>query len=128
MKIICLIENTAADEKLFFEEGLSLFVEFNDRNYIIDTGLTGKAVDNARRMRLPIDEVDSVIITHNHAAHIGGIDSIMRLNPKAEIFLRAGAQNEVFKKNGLFKSPVGTRRGHQIPLQMVVSYHMVAGN
>ncbi len=107
LKIICLIENTAADEKLFFEEGLSLFVEFNGRNYIIDTGLTGKAVDNARRMRLPIDEIDGVIITHNHAAHIGGIDAIMRLNPKAEVFLRAGAQNEVFKKNGLFKSPVG---------------------
>ena len=48
-KIICLIENTAVNEKLFFEDGMSLFVEYEGRNYLIDTGLTGKAVDNAKR-------------------------------------------------------------------------------
>lgn len=107
MKIICLIENTTVNEKLSFEDGLSLFVEYGGRNYLIDTGLTGKAVDNARRMRLPIDNIDAVVITHNHHAHIGGIDAVMRLNPKAKIYLRAGAQREVFRKSGFFKSPAG---------------------
>ncbi len=107
MKIVCLIENTAVDEKLFYEDGLSLFVEYGGKNYLIDTGLTGKAVDNAKRMRLPIDQIDAVVLTHNHHAHIGGIETVMRLNPDAKIYLRAGAQNEVFRKNGLFKSPAG---------------------
>lgn len=111
MKIVCLIENTAVDEKLFYEDGLSLFVEFGGKNYLIDTGLTGKAVDNAKRMRLPIDEIDAVVITHNHHAHIGGIEAVMRLNPDAKIYLRAGAQNEVFRKNGLFKAPAGMGKG-----------------
>ena len=62
MKIISLIENTAVDDNLFFEDGMSLFVEYNDKKYLIDTGLTGKAVDNARRMRLPIDEISGVIL------------------------------------------------------------------
>lgn len=107
MKIICLIENTANDENLFCEDGFSLFVEYNGKNYLIDTGLAGKAVDNARRMHLPINSIDAVVLTHNHLAHTGGIDAVMRLNPKARIFLRAGARAEVYKKNGLFKSPVG---------------------
>ena len=107
MKIVCLIENTSTDEKLFFEDGFSLFVEYNGKNYIIDTGLTGKAVDNARRMRLPINDISAVVLTHNHLAHTGGIDTVMKLNPKAEIYLRAGAKNEVFKRNGLFKAPAG---------------------
>ena len=107
MKIICLIENTSANDKLFYEDGLSLFVEFGGKYYLIDTGLTGKAVDNAKRMRLPINELSAVIITHNHAAHIGGIDQIMKLNPKAEIYIRAGAKKNVFRRSGLFKSPVG---------------------
>lgn len=107
MKIICLIENTAANEKLFFEDGMSLFVEFGGRYYLIDTGLTGKAVDNAKRMRLPINELSAVIITHNHFAHTGGIEQIMKLNPKAEIYIRAGAKKNVFKRNGLLKSAVG---------------------
>lgn len=107
MKIICLIDNTAAADKLFSEEGVSLFVEYNGRNYLIDTGLTGKAVDNAKRMRLPIDDISAVVLTHNHIGHTGGVDAVMRLNPHAEIYLRAGARTEVFKKNGLFKTPVG---------------------
>ena len=111
MRIICLIENTAVNDKLFYEEGLSLFVEYGGKNYLIDTGLTGKAVDNAKRMRLPINDISAVFLTHNHLAHTGGIDQIMRLNPSAEIYLRAGARQEVFKKNGLFKSPVGQGRG-----------------
>ena len=110
MKIISLIENTAVDDNLFFEDGMSLFVEYNDKKYLIDTGLTGKAVDNARRMRLPIDEISGVILTHNHLAHTGGIDAVMKLNPNAQIYLRAGAKKEVFKKNGLFKSAVGQGR------------------
>lgn len=110
LKIVCLIEDTAISDKLLFEEGMSLFVEYNGKNYLIDTGLTGKAVDNAKRMRLPIDDISAVFITHNHLSHIGGIDAVMKLNPKAEIYLRAGAKNDVFKKNGLFKSSVGQGR------------------
>ena len=111
MRIICLIENTAVNEKLFFEEGVSFFVEYNGRNYLIDTGLTGKAVENAKRMRLPINDIDAVVLTHSHLAHTGGIDQIMKINPGADIYLRAGAKREVFKKNGLFKSAGGQGRG-----------------
>lgn len=111
LKIICLIEDTAVNDKLFAEEGLSLFVEYNGKYYVIDAGLTGKAVDNAKRMRLPIDELSGVFITHNHLGHIGGIDSIMRLNPNVPIYLRAGAQAEVFRKTGFFKAPVGLGKG-----------------
>lgn len=111
MKVICLIENTAVNEKLFSEDGMSLFIEYQGKNYLIDTGLTGKAVDNAKRMRLPINEIDAVVITHNHFAHIGGIDAVMRHNPNAKIFLRAGARTEVFRRNGLFKSAAGAGAG-----------------
>lgn len=110
MKIVSIMENTAVDENLFTEDGFSLFVEFNEKNYLIDTGLTGKAVDNARRMRLPIDDISAVFLTHNHIAHTGGIDSVMKLNPDAQIYMRAGAKTEVFKKNGLFKQSVGEGR------------------
>ncbi len=104
------MENTAIDENLFFEDGFSLFVEYNGKNYLIDTGLSGKAVDNARRMKLPINDISAVFLTHNHLGHTGGIDAVMKLNPDAQIYLRAGAKNEVFKKNGLFKSAVGQGR------------------
>lgn len=104
------MDNTAVDEKLFSEDGMSLFVEHNGKNILIDAGRTGKAVENARRMRLPIDRLDSVVLTHNSLAHIGGIDAVMRLNPNVRIYLRAGAKNEVFRKKGLLKQPVGASR------------------
>jgi len=73
LKLISLIDNTAVDDKLFSENGMSFFVEFGGKNYIIDTGLTGKAAENARRMQLPTDELDAVVLTHNHAAHVSAL-------------------------------------------------------
>lgn len=111
MKLISLIDNTAVDEKLYSENGMSFYLEFGGKNYLIDAGLTGKAAENARRMGLPVQELDSVIITHNHSEHIGGIDSFMKSSPDAGIYLRAGAQTECFRKNGLFKEAVGVGKG-----------------
>lgn len=111
MKLISLIDNTAVDEKLYSENGMSFYLEFGGKNYLIDAGLTGKAAENARRMGLPMQELDSVIITHNHSEHIGGIDSFMKSSPEAGIYLRAGAQTECFRKNGLFKEAVGAGKG-----------------
>lgn len=111
MKLICLIENTAVDEKLYSENGVSFFVEFGGKYYLIDTGLTGKAAENARRMKLPLDSLSGVVITHNHAAHIGGIDNIMRLSPDTDIYIRAAAQTEYWKKNGFMKQPAGAGKG-----------------
>ncbi len=111
MKLISLIDNTAVDEKLYSENGMSFYLEFGGKNYLIDAGLTGKAAENARRMGLPVQELDSVIITHNHSEHIGGIDSFMKSSPDAGIYLRAGAQTECFRKNGLFKEAVGAGKG-----------------
>lgn len=111
MKLISLIDNTAVDEKLYSENGMSFYLEFGGKNYLIDAGLTGKAAENARRMGLPMQELDSVIITHNHSEHIGGIDSFMKSSPDAGIYLRAGAQTECFRKNGLFKEAVGAGKG-----------------
>ncbi len=111
MKLISLIDNTAVDEKLYSENGMSFYLEFGGKNYLIDAGLTGKAAENARRMGLPVQELDSVVITHNHSEHIGGIDNFMKLSPDAGIYLRAGAQTECFRKNGLFKEAVGAGKG-----------------
>lgn len=107
MKLICLIENTAVDDKLYSENGLSFYVEFGGKNYLIDTGLTGKAMENARRMGLPVQDISAVFVTHNHMGHVGGVDAVMRLNPGAEIYMRAGSCTERFRKNGLFKEPAG---------------------
>ncbi len=110
MKLICLIDNTSVDEKLYAEDGVSFLVELGWKYYLIDAGLTGKAAENARRMKQPVDNLESIVITHNHFSHIGGIDGFTRLSPKAEIYLRAGAQTEYFKKTGLFKEPAGAGR------------------
>ena len=40
MKLISLIDNTAVDDKLFSENGMSFFVEFGGKNYIIAVSYT----------------------------------------------------------------------------------------
>lgn len=107
MKLISLIDNTAVDEKLYSENGMSFYLELDGKNYVIDTGLTGKAAENARRMGIPVNELDAVVLTHNHAEHIGGIDSFMKHNSGTDIYIRSGAQTEFYRKTGIFKEAVG---------------------
>lgn len=110
MKIIALIEDTAVNEKLFYEHGVSFYVELGGRKYLIDAGASDKVVENALRMRIDLSQINSIMITHNHLSHIGGLESVMKRCPNAKIFMKAAAQEEYFEKNGFFNSSAGVHR------------------
>ena len=53
MKITVLVENTAM-EPLGCEHGLSLFIEFQGENYLLDAGTTDLFLENAKRLDVPV--------------------------------------------------------------------------
>lgn len=80
LKITTLIENMSGrDERLKYEHGLSLFIEFDGRKILFDTGQTGAYLDNARLMGIAVKDVDTMIISHGHYDHSGGVMNTMDL-------------------------------------------------
>lgn len=107
LRIVALIENTSATERLKAEHGFSLYVENGGEKYLIDAGASDKIITNAKRMRIPLETVDNILITHNHSAHTGGLEALFKLNPNALAYARKAANDEFYVKYGLLRVPSG---------------------
>ena len=96
MKITTLIENLVYKNGLLAEHGLSLYIETDTRKILFDTGQSGALLQNARKMGVKIEEIDSVIISHGHYDHTGGLASFLMVNSKARVYMKREALTEKY--------------------------------
>jgi 7,8-dihydropterin-6-yl-methyl-4-(beta-D-ribofuranosyl)aminobenzene 5'-phosphate synthase len=81
------------------------------KNYLIDTGASGKFLQNLELLRendpsLPTAaEIDAVIISHGHNDHTGGLRTFLEHNTTAPVYLHNSIQGNLFyscrPKNGI---------------------------
>ena len=71
MKITVLVENTGPNE-LIIEHGLSLYIEFNDKKYLLDAGPSDSFFKNAHALSIDLDRVDKAVLSHGHYDHGNG--------------------------------------------------------
>lgn len=71
MKITVLVENTGPSE-LIIEHGLSLYIEFNDKKYLLDAGQSDSFFKNAHALSIDLDRVDKAVLSHGHYDHGDG--------------------------------------------------------
>ena len=88
MKFSVLIDNTPDGQNaLEAEHGLSMLAETDGRRILIDTGLSGKFIDNARRMGISLDGLDFCFLSHGHNDHSGGLRRLMETNNDTKVYL-----------------------------------------
>lgn len=74
MKMIVLVDNnTYIDQYFLGEPALSIYIENVGKKYLFDTGYSDVYVKNAAAMKLSLDNLDAVIISHGHNDHTGGL-------------------------------------------------------
>ncbi|MBO5920467.1 MAG: MBL fold metallo-hydrolase [Bacteroidales bacterium] len=114
MKLHVLIDNLPNPENpmLQHEHGLSLLLQTpQGKNYLIDTGASGKFLQNLELLReqapsLPTAaEIDAVIISHGHNDHTGGLRTFLEHNTTAPVYLHNTIRGNLFyscrPKNGI---------------------------
>lgn len=114
MRIRMLIENEKLDTcpNLESEHGLSMHINFNGENILFDTGTTGKFIDNAEKLGINIEEIDTVVISHGHMDHAGGLLKFLEKNKKARIFVHSRAGEKHYVK--LFFKSIEVTMPHEI--------------
>lgn len=107
LKITTLIENMpGTDARLKYEHGLSLFIEFDGRKILFDTGQTGAYTDNAEVLGIKLRETDTLIVSHGHYDHCGGVlKTLDLLQPNAKMYVGREFFNPKYKclEDGSYK-------------------------
>ena len=91
MKIYSLVDNVS-NGQLVAELGLSLFIKLdNGTNVLFDMGQSDLFAENAERLGLNIADVDIAVISHGHSDHGGGLETFLKLNSKATVYIHRKA-------------------------------------
>jgi len=87
MLIKTLVENTSISKDFGNEHGLSLYIETKKHKILFDVGASELFFQNARKLGVNIADVDFLVISHGHYDHGGGLETFLKENTKAEVFL-----------------------------------------
>jgi 7,8-dihydropterin-6-yl-methyl-4-(beta-D-ribofuranosyl)aminobenzene 5'-phosphate synthase len=112
MKIMTLIENSKEDESsaLLPEHGVSLFFRTGKNTILFDTGKSDRFLKNAQILGVPITDVDTLVISHGHYDHGGGLKVFLEENNHAKVYLKEEALGDYYSKRGFSKKYIGLDR------------------
>ncbi|MBO4456884.1 MAG: nicotinamide-nucleotide amidohydrolase family protein [Butyrivibrio sp.] len=91
MRIINLVEDTLGKNECTPEHGLCFYVETKNHKILVDTGASDLFAENADKLGIDLEEVDTVVISHGHYDHGGGIIPFSKINDSATIYVRKSA-------------------------------------
>ena len=100
MKIINLIEDTKGPVNCACEHGLSFYVKTKKHDLLMDLGPSETTLINAEQFGIDLKAVDTVILSHGHYDHSGGIIPFSRINDNASIYMQASADGDYYADDG----------------------------
>ena len=100
MRIINLIENTEGHSGCAFAHGLSFYVETAKHKLLLDLGPSGETLQNAQTLGIDLSAVDTVILSHGHYDHSGGIMPFTKINDHAVIYMQKSATDDYYADDG----------------------------
>jgi 7,8-dihydropterin-6-yl-methyl-4-(beta-D-ribofuranosyl)aminobenzene 5'-phosphate synthase len=78
LRIITLSENTTTIRGSLAEHGLSILIEMDDINVLLDTGSGISATHNADILDIDLTKIDKIVLSHGHHDHTGGLRHLLR--------------------------------------------------
>jgi 7,8-dihydropterin-6-yl-methyl-4-(beta-D-ribofuranosyl)aminobenzene 5'-phosphate synthase len=93
-----LCENTVGSPGFAGEWGLSVLVQTGDHNILFDTGAESAAVKNADKIGFDLKTVDTIILSHAHGDHTGGLREVLKRTRRPKIIAHPALWNPKFKR------------------------------
>ena len=110
MKVTVLSDNIGCGE-LKGEWGLSFHIEFNGKNYLLDTGGSELFLSNAKQLGIDISKVDCAVLSHAHYDHSLGMEAFFQVNSKSYFFVSPNAGENCYAGLGLLSKYIGLPKG-----------------
>lgn len=98
INITILVENTAHNDSLKAEHGLSFWIKYGDKKVLFDTGQSESISYNAKVLDIDIAKTNVIILSHGHYDHTGGLHAVLGITSKAKIYLHPAATESKFSR------------------------------
>jgi len=85
VRITTLSEDRVAGPDLIGQLGLSILVESEEGNVLFDAGQGVSAAHNADVLGVNLSKIDTIVLSHGHFDHTGGLRDILRKIGKKEM-------------------------------------------
>jgi 7,8-dihydropterin-6-yl-methyl-4-(beta-D-ribofuranosyl)aminobenzene 5'-phosphate synthase len=82
------------------EHGLSIFLETDRGNYLLDTGQGKAVVNNALVLGLDLGTIKGIIISHHHWDHTGGLGPVLDLKGAVDVYAHPDFFKESYSVSG----------------------------
>jgi 7,8-dihydropterin-6-yl-methyl-4-(beta-D-ribofuranosyl)aminobenzene 5'-phosphate synthase len=86
--ITVVFDNNAYQPGLETAWGFACVVQRSDRSILFDTGGDGRMLlANMAALGFDPDDLDTIVLSHAHADHTGGLDALLKANPDVTVYL-----------------------------------------
>lgn len=82
------------------EHGLSIFMETDRGNYLLDTGQGKAIINNAMVLGLDLKTIKGIIMSHHHWDHTGGLGPVLDLKGMVDIYAHPDFFKESYSVTG----------------------------
>ena len=81
-------DNQTCDPKFKNDWGFGCYVHGFEKSILFDTGRDGNILlSNLQNFQIQPDDIDIVVLSHEHGDHTGGLVSLLELKPNIEVWL-----------------------------------------
>ncbi|MEE1078357.1 MAG: MBL fold metallo-hydrolase [Agathobacter sp.] len=98
MKIQVVMENYMEGKDISAEHGLCIYVETKEHKLLVDTGQSNQTWKNAKALGIDLVSIDTVVLSHGHYDHSGGLLTFAKTHPFVHIYMRENAGGDYYSK------------------------------
>ena len=119
MKITALVENQSSSG-IKAKHGLSLYIETSGNKILFDLGPDDTLFENSEMLGIDLLGIDTVVLSHGHYDHGGALESFLKLNHSAKVYVQRKAFERHYAKKFFAKVDVGLSQNLKTHPQVVL--------
>ena len=93
------------------EWGLCIYIEYNGKKILLDTGASTLFEQNASALNIALDQVDMAVLSHAHYDHANGMEAFFRKNNHAKFYIQDSTAENCYFKYGFIRKYIGIPKG-----------------